>query len=87
MRPRENRGIQKGFLMNPEQDAESNSFPIYEAYLVRLWQDGPDTPLRASATAVHGGKTVCFATLQALFSFLQARSAPARPSQCKELHP
>jgi hypothetical protein len=77
--------LNQDFPMNSEQDAENNVTPIYEAYLVRLWQDGPDAPLRASATAVHGGKTVCFATLQALFSFLQARSAPVRPSNGKEL--
>ncbi len=70
--------------MKPEQDAESTVYPLYEAYLVRLWQDGPHTPFRASATAVRGGKTTYFATLSALFAFLQARCAPAHPLDPKE---
>lgn len=62
--------------MKSEQNAESDMIGTYNAYLVRLWQESPEAPWRASATSVPAGKTVYFATLQALFSFLQARTVP-----------
>ncbi|MBV7333693.1 hypothetical protein KFU94_36760 [Chloroflexi bacterium TSY] len=46
----------------------------YRAYLVRLWQDEPDKPWRASAQSVQSGEVVRFASLQALFAFLETET-------------
>ena len=69
----------KKIIVELEPSVETDAAPTYAAYLVRIWQDGSDVSCRASATAVQDGETVHFATLQALFAFLQARAAPARP--------
>lgn len=47
----------------------------YESYLVRLWQDSPHSPWRASAQSTQTAELVRFASLQALFSFLEARTS------------
>lgn len=49
--------------------------PNYTAYLVRLWQENPHTPWRASAQCASTGEKFYFATLDALFAFLQAQTA------------
>ena len=46
----------------------------YQAYLVRIWQDGPQAAWRASAQSVQDGETVRFANLEALFDFLRAQT-------------
>ncbi|MEZ4734628.1 MAG: hypothetical protein R3E79_46650 [Caldilineaceae bacterium] len=46
----------------------------YTAYLVRLWQESPQTPWRASAQSARTGEKVYFPTLAALFAFLQAQT-------------
>lgn len=46
----------------------------YQAYLIRIWQDGQGAAWRASAQAVQGGDTVRFANLEALFVFLKAQT-------------
>ena len=55
----------------------------YAAYLVRLWQDTPDSPWRASAQSVQSGEVVRFGSLQDLFAFFLAESrdktGPANP--------
>ncbi|MCB0173097.1 MAG: hypothetical protein KDI02_17315 [Anaerolineae bacterium] len=43
----------------------------YQAYLIRLWQDGQHTGWRASVQSVQSGETIRFASLKALFEFLQ----------------
>jgi len=45
--------------------------PIYAAYLIRLWQDTPDGPWRASAQSVQTGEIVRFGSQQALYEFLE----------------
>ena len=52
----------------------------YHAYLVRLWQEHPQAPWRASVQSVETGETVRFADLGQLFAFLQAQAAPNRAS-------
>lgn len=42
----------------------------YFAYLVRLWQETPDGPWRASAQSVRTGEIIRFGSQQALFAFL-----------------
>jgi hypothetical protein len=56
--------------VNP-QDAFGHSHANgYRAYLVRLWQDGPQADWRASAQSAQTGDTVRFADVDALFAFL-----------------
>lgn len=50
----------------------------YHAYLVRLWQDGPQAPWRASAQNAHTGEKWFFADLEALFAFLHKQTATGR---------
>ena len=52
----------------------------YHAYLVRLWQEHPQAPWRASAQSVETGETMHFADLGQLFAFLQAQAAPNGPA-------
>jgi hypothetical protein len=47
---------------------------IYKAFLVRIWQDSPTSPWRASAQAVHSGEIVRFASLSALMLFLRTQA-------------
>ena len=46
----------------------------YVANMVRLWQDTPDGPWRASAQSVHSGEVKRFGTLQDLFAFFLTES-------------
>ena len=63
------------------------NLPNYTAYLVRLWQDHPQGPWRASAQSVQTGERVLFASLAELFAFLEGQTldgpaddqAPAAP--------
>lgn len=57
---------------NPKNQSPS-SLP-YQAYLIRLWQDSQQADWRASAQAVQSGEVVRFASLKALFDFLEART-------------
>ena len=54
------------------------AFSIYRSYLVRLWQEHPLAPWRASAQSVQTGETVRFADLDQLFAFFLAQAAPNR---------
>lgn len=56
--------------------AETELFkpPHYTAYLVRMWQENPHTPWRASAQCASTGEKVYFATLEALFAFLRTQT-------------
>lgn len=56
----------------------------YSAYLVRLWQETPHTPWRASAQCASTGQKQYFATLAELFAFLEEQTSnepliPAKP--------
>ena len=52
-----------------------NRSTIYKAFLVRMWQDTPDSPWRASAQSVLTGEVVRFATFAALLSYLRGHTA------------
>lgn len=51
----------------------------YSAYLVRLWQETPHTPWRASAQCASTGQKRYFATLAELFAFLETQTLAAPP--------
>ena len=62
--------------MDAENDAHGLSDTAngsYHSYLVRLWQQTPDAPWRASAQSVQSGMVVHFADLSALFQFLSSQ--------------
>lgn len=43
----------------------------YQAYMLRLWKDGAESPWRASLEAVHTGARRHFADVDRLIHFLQ----------------
>ena len=53
----------------------------YQAYLIRIWQDGQFARWRASAQAVQGGEVRRFASLPDLFAFLEANTNSAQPPE------
>ena len=62
--------------------------PNYNAYLIRLWQEGPDTEWRASAQSVSSGEKLYFATLAALFAFLETQTVETTtPAPEPQAHP
>jgi hypothetical protein len=57
-----------------------------QAYLIRLWRDRADSPLRATLTTVatpHMRRH--FANLDQLQSFLIAQTSPSRPADSQEV--
>jgi hypothetical protein len=55
----------------PKLPAQSSR---YHAYMVRMWQDSPQAPWRASTHCVQTGEKQVFADLDALFTFLQGQT-------------
>ena len=55
----------------------------YQAFLVRLWQDGKDSLWRGSAQSVQTGEVTRFANLTELFAFLDVQTGeePAAESR------
>ena len=51
----------------------------YQAYLLRLWRDGPGAPWRASLEPPGGAAPVRFGTVAALFAFLRDQLADPDP--------
>ena len=47
----------------------------YQAYLLRLWREGPDAPWRAALEPADGAAPVNFGTVGALFAFLRDQLA------------
>lgn len=57
----------------------------YQAYLLRLWRDGQQTPWRAMVEDPHTGQKQSFASLPHLFAFLERQidtpvELPSKPS-------
>ena len=48
--------------------------PNYQAYLLRLWRDGPRNRWRASLQSTKAGDTQLFADVQSLLNFLQSQT-------------
>lgn len=61
----------------PDRREDAPQQHPYRAYLVRMWRDSPQSSWRASAQSTQSGQVVRFATLQALFAFLEAQSSTA----------
>jgi hypothetical protein len=53
---------------------------LYQAYLLRLWRDGPGAPWRASLEPPDGTAPVRFGTVGTLFAFLRDQLADADPA-------
>lgn len=53
---------------------------VYHAYLVRLWQDGPRAPWRASAQCAQTGEKRLFVDLEVLFTFLKTQTTTRETS-------
>jgi hypothetical protein len=51
----------------------------YQAYLLRLWREGPGAPWRAALEVPGGGDSFCFGTVGALFAFLRDQLADPDP--------
>ena len=51
----------------------------YNAYLIRLWEEGVPGVWRASVQHVQSGATVRFANAAELLAFLQTQMADAAP--------
>lgn len=47
----------------------------YQAYLLRLWRDGPSNCWRASVQSTKAGELQLFADVQSLLNFLQSQTA------------
>jgi hypothetical protein len=60
--------------MNPENNRPTYRLDTYQAYLIRLWQDGGQAVWRASAQSVQSGEIVRFADLTGLFAYLEAQT-------------
>jgi len=59
-------------MAHPTKPDNQNRPPWpYQAFLIRLWQDSHQADWRASAQSVQSGETIRFASLAALFAFLQ----------------
>jgi hypothetical protein len=63
-------------VTRPNRDLSQNP-DNYKAYLIRMWQDSPHIGWRASAQSVRSGQVIHFASLAALFAFLQTRTIGA----------
>jgi len=46
----------------------------YQAFIVRLWQDGADALWRGSVQSVQTGEIVRFVSLTELFAFLESQT-------------
>ena len=56
----------------------------YQAYLLRLWRDGPGTPWRGSLEVPGAAAALRFGTVGALFAFLRDQlptPTPPRPAR------
>jgi hypothetical protein len=60
--------------MNSKSDRQTYRLDTYQAYLIRLWQDGDQAVWRASAQSVQSGEIVRFADLTGLFAYLEAQT-------------
>jgi len=62
-------------MTSERQPKQKLTAPLaYQAYLIRIWQDGQQAPWRASAQEVQSGEVKRFASLMALFAFLEAQT-------------
>lgn len=60
--------------MSKEDAGTAQTLTGYCAYLIRLWQDSPYMPWRASAQRVQSSETIRFADVEQLFAFLRTQT-------------
>ncbi|MFN8446198.1 MAG: hypothetical protein U0175_35740 [Caldilineaceae bacterium] len=48
---------------------------IYKSFILRFWQDNPQSPWRATVKAIQSQETTHFANLDALFAYLATQTA------------
>lgn len=72
----DNNSPDRSQFMTTNNEKQPAVLYTYQAYLIRIWQDGRQAAWRASAQAVHCGEVVRFASLDALFAYLKARTTP-----------
>ena len=67
-------------MSNEETQVHSTAYAQYQAYLLRLWQETPQSPWRASLQFVATGERRNFADVESLLAFLrsQIESTPGR---------
>ena len=70
--------------MTAKNEKRPPSLENYQAYLIRIWQDGRQAVWRASAQAVQNGAVVRFASLEELFAFLKGQTALANNKSSDE---
>jgi len=51
-------------------DSSQTSYHLYQAYLLRLWRETPNSPLRASLQASGSDERHHFTSLESLLAFL-----------------
>ena len=60
----------------PQAPSAAPPSPIrYQAYLLRLWRDGPGAPWRAALEVPGGAAPLRFGTVGALFAYLRDQLA------------
>lgn len=57
--------------------APPNTAYQYQSFLIRLWQDGEESPWRGSAKHVATGEQLFFDNLDSLFVYLSRRTETA----------
>ena len=55
-----------------EQDSPA-IFTQYQSYLLRLWQETPQTPWRVSLQSTVNNERFGFSSLESLFAFLESQ--------------
>ncbi len=63
----------------PDRCDDKRLRAAYQAYLIRLWQDGADSLWRSSTESVQSGEIQHFASLTELFAFLEQQTDASGP--------
>ena len=67
--------------MSDDNDDENTavSYGQYQSYLLRLWQESPHAPWRASLQDATTGERRAFSNLESLFTYLEDNLDPEQP--------
>lgn len=69
----------------PHKDPNSDTiYYIYNAYMLRIWQETPNAPWRASLQSTSNNERIGFLDLQSLFVYLEQQAKPQKAP--KSLH-
>ena len=72
--------IRKGSTMSTNPTLK-RGYHHYQAYLLRLWQDTPDSPLQVSLQATDSDERRIFANLETLLDFLRTQADVENPQR------